>query len=262
MPGLVVGPEDRGPVGADHAVVPDDRLDPRVGAGGVHVRRDHQRVVARAWEHGDEVADLVLRSPRSRGRRSALPAPCRCALRGRSDCRSPRARGTCAADDPDPPDQRASTGPLPDRPGTPPGRSPGAFSATLRLPPQLGTSYRCEDGQARRWRPFAVTPIQSPHGVHHLSGSGMTTEIEPTTTDEVVRPRARGWIHRISYLVAWPATLLLVAIAPTWPARLSVAVYGATLLTVFWVSSTYHRGSWTAEEFARWQRRDHAAIFL
>ena len=90
----------------------------------------------------------------------------------------------------------------------------------------------------------------------------MTTEIEPTTTDEVVRPRARGWIHRISYLVAWPATLLLVAIAPTWPARLSVAVYGATLLTVFWVSSTYHRGSWTAEEFARWQRRDHAAIFL
>ena len=90
----------------------------------------------------------------------------------------------------------------------------------------------------------------------------MTTEIEPTTTDEVVRPRARGWIHRISYLVAWPATILLVAIAPTWPARLSVAVYGATLLTVFWVSSTYHRGSWTAEEFARWQRRDHAAIFL
>ena len=42
----------------------------------------------------------------------------------------------------------------------------------------------------------------------------------------------------------------------------SVAVYGVTLLTVFWVSSTYHRGSWTAEEFARWQRRDHAAIFL
>ena len=83
------------------------------------------------------------------------------------------------------------------------------------------------------------------------SRSGMTTELEGTTTDEVVRPRARGWIHRVSYLVAWPATLLLVAIAPTWPARLSVAVYGATLLTVFWVSSTYHRGSWTAEEFAR-----------
>jgi hemolysin III len=41
-----------------------------------------------------------------------------------------------------------------------------------------------------------------------------------------------------------------------------VAVYALTLVTVFWVSSTYHRGSWSAEEFARWQRRDHAAIFL
>jgi hemolysin III len=90
----------------------------------------------------------------------------------------------------------------------------------------------------------------------------MTTEIERTTTQEVDRPRARGWIHRISFLVAWPATLLLVAIAPTWQARLSVAIYGTTLLAVFWVSSTYHRGSWTAEEFVRWQRRDHAAIFL
>jgi hemolysin III len=53
-----------------------------------------------------------------------------------------------------------------------------------------------------------------------------------------------------------------VIVAPTWGARLAAAVYAATLVTVFWVSSTYHRGSWSAEEFSRWQRRDHAAIFL
>jgi hemolysin III len=41
-----------------------------------------------------------------------------------------------------------------------------------------------------------------------------------------------------------------------------VAIYALSLVTVFWVSSTYHRGSWSAEEFVRWQRRDHAAIFL
>jgi hemolysin III len=80
--------------------------------------------------------------------------------------------------------------------------------------------------------------------------------------DAVLPPRARGWIHRVSFLVAVPAGLFLIVIAPTWGTRLAVTVYALTLVTVFWVSSTYHRGTWSAEEFARWQRRDHAAIFL
>ena len=80
--------------------------------------------------------------------------------------------------------------------------------------------------------------------------------------DAALPPRARGWIHRVSFLVAVPAGLLLIVLAPTWGTRLAVTVYALTLVTVFWVSSTYHRGTWSAEEFARWQRRDHAAIFL
>ena len=80
--------------------------------------------------------------------------------------------------------------------------------------------------------------------------------------EEGAAPRARGWIHRISFLIACPAGIVLLVVAPTWGARLAVAVYSVTLVTVFWVSSTYHRGAWSAEEFARWQRRDHAAIFL
>jgi len=76
------------------------------------------------------------------------------------------------------------------------------------------------------------------------------------------RPRARGWIHRISFLAAGPAGLVLLAVAPTWEARVAVGVYALTLATMFWVSSTYHRGSWSAEAWGRWQRRDHAAIFL
>jgi hemolysin III len=81
-------------------------------------------------------------------------------------------------------------------------------------------------------------------------------------SDAAANPRARGWIHRIAFVVAVPAGLFLIAVAPTWGTRIAVAVYGLTLVTVFWVSSTYHRGSWSAEEFARWRRRDHAAIFL
>lgn len=75
-------------------------------------------------------------------------------------------------------------------------------------------------------------------------------------------PRARGWIHRVSFLVAVPAGLVLLVLAPSAAARVAVAIYAASLVTVFWVSSTYHLGVWSAEEFTRWQRRDHAAIFL
>jgi hemolysin III len=66
----------------------------------------------------------------------------------------------------------------------------------------------------------------------------------------------------VSLLVAVPAGLVLLVLAPSAAARVAVAVYAASLVTVFWVSSTYHLGVWSPEEFVRWQRRDHAAIFL
>jgi hemolysin III len=66
----------------------------------------------------------------------------------------------------------------------------------------------------------------------------------------------------VSFLVSVPAGLVLLVLAPTGAARAAVTVYALTLTTMFWVSSTYHRGSWSPEQFTRWQRRDHAAIFL
>ena len=76
---------------------------------------------------------------------------------------------------------------------------------------------------------------------------------------EVERPRARGG-SGVSFLVACPAGLVLVAVAPTTGARVAVAVYALALIAVFWVSSMYHRHPWPVEERARWQRRDRAAI--
>jgi hemolysin III len=96
-----------------------------------------------------------------------------------------------------------------------------------------------------------VSVYRDPAGDHHAS----SVEAEP-------RPRARGWIHRVAFLAAGPAGLVLLAVASTWSARLAVAVYSLTLAMTFWVSSTYHQGTWSVEEFARWQRRDHSAIFL
>ena len=118
-------------------------------------------------------------------------------------------------------------------------------------------------GSGSRWRagpPLGSDGPLSSAGVNVQSdaeGAGRASAIEA-----VLRPRARGWIHRVAFLVAGPAGLLLLIVAPTWGARLAVALYALSLVTVFWVSSTYHRGWWSTEEFARWQRKDHAAIFL
>ena len=100
-----------------------------------------------------------------------------------------------------------------------------------------------------------------------LSSIGVSSHTDESrdraaVVDAASRPRARGWIHRVSFLVAGPAGVLLVVVAPTWSARIAVAIYALSLVTVFGVSSTYHRGSWSPDEFARWQRRDHAAIFV
>jgi hemolysin III len=89
-----------------------------------------------------------------------------------------------------------------------------------------------------------------------------TDPAEIPVVGEEQSPRARGWIHRVSFLVAIPAGLVLLVLAPSAAARVAVAIYAASLVAVFWVSSTYHLGVWSAEEFTRWQRRDHAAIFL
>ncbi len=92
----------------------------------------------------------------------------------------------------------------------------------------------------------------------------MSTPTDPAEIPVVGQeqsPRARGWIHRVSFLVAIPAGLVLLVLAPSAAARVAVTIYAASLVAVFWVSSTYHRGVWSAEEFTRWQRRDHAAIF-
>lgn len=66
----------------------------------------------------------------------------------------------------------------------------------------------------------------------------------------------------MSFLVAIPAGVVLVSLAPSVEARIAATIYALTLIAVFGVSSTYHRGSWSSDERATWQRLDHAAIYL
>ena len=57
--GLVVGTEDRRAVGADDAVLADDRHDPAIGARRVHVGGHQDRALTRAGVRRNDVADLV-----------------------------------------------------------------------------------------------------------------------------------------------------------------------------------------------------------
>lgn len=72
-------------------------------------------------------------------------------------------------------------------------------------------------------------------------------------------PRLRGVSHQIAFFFAVAAGLLLVALTGwRWP----VAVYAASLATMLGVSAAYHRGRWRPAVRRRWQRADHAAIFV
>lgn len=65
--------------------------------------------------------------------------------------------------------------------------------------------------------------------------------------------------HQIAFFFALAAGLLLVGLTGwRWP----IAVYAASLATMLGVSAAYHRGSWRPAVRRRWQRADHAAIFV
>jgi hemolysin III len=76
------------------------------------------------------------------------------------------------------------------------------------------------------------------------------------------RPRFRGRIHQVAFIVSIPACLLLVAVGSTLSARVATAVYGIALTGLLGTSASYHRYPWSPVAMARMQRLDHSMIFL
>ena len=78
----------------------------------------------------------------------------------------------------------------------------------------------------------------------------------------LAKPLLRGRLHAVALLAAVPGVLLLLFLPHSAHARVAAAIYGATLITLFAASSSYHRLGRTP----RWQRilrrADHASIFL
>ena len=99
------------------------------------------------------------------------------------------------------------------------------------------------------------------------------TEAEdfPEAIAEVVsqflgKPRARGWIHLYSAIVAVIAGAALVSVSWTvgsTRAVIATLIYTCTIVAMFTVSATYHRVHWTSRRAHTWMKRlDHSMIFV
>jgi hemolysin III len=76
------------------------------------------------------------------------------------------------------------------------------------------------------------------------------------------KPRLRGRIHQVAFIVSIPAAMLLVALGSTLAARFSTAVYGIALTAMLGTSASYHRYPWSVAANERMRRLDHSMIFL
>jgi hemolysin III len=76
------------------------------------------------------------------------------------------------------------------------------------------------------------------------------------------KPRLRGRIHQVAFVVSIPAGLALVVLGRTPVARATAAVFALTLAAMYGVSASYHRYPWSPGALRRMRRLDHSMIFL
>jgi hemolysin III len=75
-------------------------------------------------------------------------------------------------------------------------------------------------------------------------------------------PLLRGRLHAYAFWAALIAASLLVAFAPSPPARIACAIYGVALCALFAVSALYHRWRWNPRWRPLLRRLDHSTIHI
>ena len=87
--------------------------------------------------------------------------------------------------------------------------------------------------------------------------------IDPSASATELRPALRGVLHAATLPVAVAALgLLWTSTGPTFGSRLSVAVFGVSLMALYAVSSSYHLGRFPASVRRQLARLDGAVIQL
>jgi hemolysin III len=109
--------------------------------------------------------------------------------------------------------------------------------------------------------PGASSPAKAVEEVAERVKDGALAAAEVLT-----KPRARGWIHLVSAVVAVAAGASLISVS--WPlaglkAGLATFVYTGAIVGMFTVSATYHRVNWKSTRVRTWMKRlDHSMIFV
>jgi hemolysin III len=78
----------------------------------------------------------------------------------------------------------------------------------------------------------------------------------------MVKPRFRGRLHQIAFILSIPQGLALMAAAAGWVSRLAAGIYALSLTGLYGVSASYHRLKWTPPALSRMRRLDHSMIFV
>lgn len=83
-----------------------------------------------------------------------------------------------------------------------------------------------------------------------------------TTAADAAKPRLRGVLHQVAFVLAGVATAALIWMARPGAQRRCTVVFGASLVGLFGVSALYHRVSWRAETLGWMRRLDHSAVVV
>ncbi len=92
-------------------------------------------------------------------------------------------------------------------------------------------------------------------------GGDKTAVLTPGVVSAAM-PRLRGLLHAGAFPAAAVAGVVLIALAPTQPARLAAAVYSLACMALFGVSAAYHRSPHGSRRRELLGRFDHVSILL
>ncbi|HZD00919.1 MAG TPA: hemolysin III family protein [Actinomycetes bacterium] len=78
-----------------------------------------------------------------------------------------------------------------------------------------------------------------------------------------MKPKLRGRLHQVAFIVSIPAGVALVLAAWATPAaRLATTVYALSLAGLYGTSAAFHLGHWSAAARRRMDQADHAMIYV
>ena len=76
------------------------------------------------------------------------------------------------------------------------------------------------------------------------------------------KPRLRGRLHQVAFVVSIPAGIALVWAASSPLARLAALVYAVSLAAMFGTSAALHRRNWSPRAWLRMDQLDRAMIYV